>query len=395
MTQNKRANLSDVRRANCRLIFDLLYKRDGMTLLEIEKNTELSRPTVVGMVRAMEDAGLIVRLGKRESNGGRTPFLYGIRAEAFFAVGIDFEFPASRTVISDLQGNIICYSKKEFAKESSAEDAVSGLLQQIEEVIIQAKISREQILGIGMGVPGYINLKEGISVKFDRISDWVEIPIVERISEAFGIPVFMENDVHLLFRAEQELHFCEQDALFIAIRSGIGSAVFQKGHIVEGEYGNAGYIGHTVINIDGPQCACGNHGCLELYASENAICRNYEDITGEKFISVGKIVQKARAGEQEAERVLRAAGRYLGVGIGNAVNMLDMDQIIVSSYFDSSFILESAQGVLDHMINQPQHRKVTLLQSKLSEKQFALGGCQLVFNRSKNKILSAVTLKNI
>lgn len=395
MVQNRRSNLSDVRKANCKLIFDTLYKSDGMTLLETEQSTGLSRPTVVGMVRAMEEAGLVKRLGKRESNGGRTPFLYGVNAEAFYALGIDFEFPVSRMVISDMKGKAVSRSRKEFDGEITAAEAMAGLLTQIEEVIAESAIERERLLGIGMGMPGYINLKAGTSVRFERISDWKEIEIVKRITETTGLPVLMENDVHLLFRAEQEQRSCDQDTLFIAIRSGIGSAVFQRGHIVEGEYGNAGYIGHTVINVDGPECTCGNCGCLELYASERAIRKNYEKMTGQKTASVEQIVQKAKDGEEDARKVLKDAGRYLGVGIGNAVNMLDMNQIIVSSYFDSNIILESAQEVLDRVINRPQGRNAQITLSRLTEDEFALGGCQLVFSRNRDEILSAVSLKNI
>lgn len=373
-----------------------------MTLLEVEQATGLSRPTVLGMVRALEEAGLICRLGKRESSGGRTPFLYGINQEAWYAVGIDFEFPASRVMISDLKGNIVSSSRcplyKSSAKmecECSAEQMISELLKQIQDVIDQAGVPRERLLGIGMGMPGCINLKEGISVRFERIADWKNIEIVTRISEGTGLSVFMENDVHLLFRAEQELWEERQDTLFIAIRSGIGSAIFQRGHLIEGEYGNAGYIGHTVIEVDGPQCSCGNYGCLELYASERAIRKKYEEKTGQRLESVEEIADRAQAGETAATEILAEAGKYLGVGIGNAVNMLDINRIIVSSYFDSSIILASAQETLDRRINLPQGRTAKIYPSRLKEDEFALGGCKLVFGRNRNEILSAVQLKNI
>lgn len=409
MLQNKRSNLSDVRKANCKLIFDTLYKRDGMTLLEMEQSTELSRPTVVGMVRAMEEAGLIRKLGKRESNGGRTPYLYGINAEAYYALGIDFEFPVSRVVVSDMKGNIIGSSRKEFLNneevtvsgensetEFYAEEVIEGLLSQIEEVICDSGVKKERLLGIGMGMPGYIDLKKGISVRFERISDWKNIDIVKRITEGTGLPVFMENDVHLLFRAEQELWDWEQqDTLFVAIRSGIGSAIFQRGHLIEGEYGNAGYIGHTVIEIDGPKCTCGNYGCLELYASERAIRKNYEKASGVKCSTVEEIVKRALSGDETARMILQTAGKYLGAGIGNAVNMLDINRIIVSADFDCQILLQKAQQVLDQRINCPQGRNAKIYLSRLSEMQFALGGCQLVFSRNRYEILSAVPLKNI
>lgn len=397
MAKKKLVNLSDVRRANCRLIFDTLYRNEGMTLLNLEHSTGLSRPTVVGMVRALEEAGLVKSVGKRESSGGRTPVLYGINPEACYAVGIDFEFPILRVAVSNLRGQIVESSKKELASGLPAEEAISSMIAQVNEVVEKTEIEREKILGIGLGMPGYINLKKGTSLRFERIADWKNIEIVKRISEGTGMPVFMENDVHLLYRAEQDLRKEKntEDVLFIAIRSGIGSAIYQRGHIIEGEYGNAGHIGHTVIQVDGETCTCGNVGCLELYASERAIRQKYEKITGNRFDSVQEIANRAKEGETAAQKVLEEAGKYLGVGIGNAINMLDINKVIVSSFFDSSILLKSAQQMIDSVINIPQERQAKLYPSQLPETECALGGCRLVFHRNWENLMASVPLKNL
>lgn len=368
-----------------------------MTLLNLEHSTGLSRPTVVGMVRALEEVGLVRSIGKRESSGGRTPVLYGINPEACYAVGIDFEFPVLRVAVSNLKGQIVGSSRKEFVPDLLAEQTISGLIEQVNEVVEKTGIERKKMLGIGLGMPGYINLKKGTSLRFERIADWKNIEIVKKISEGTGMPVFMENDVHLLYRAERDLRKekNEQDVLFIAIRSGIGSAIYQRGHMIEGEYGNAGHIGHTVIQFDGEKCTCGNSGCLELYASERAIRQKYGKITGDKYASVQDIVNRANEGETAARQVLEEAGKYLGVGIGNAINMLDINKVIVSSFFDSNIMLKSAQQMLDCTINIPQEREAKIYPSQLPETECALGGCRLVFHRNWDTIISSVPLKNL
>ena len=396
MIREKSVNLSDVRKSNCRLIFEVLSRNDGMTLLELEQSTGLSRPTTVNMVRALEEVGLVLNIGKKESNGGRTPSLYGINPDAFFAIGIDFEYPVSRVAISDMKGTIRYGSKKEFPLDLKAAQAIDALLFQIEEAIEKSAVEEQRILGIGMGMPGYINLKTGMSLRFERISDWEDIEIGRLISERIGVPVYMENDVHLMFRAERDLweKNGDQDTLFIAIRSGIGMAIFQRGHIIEGEYGNAGHIGHMVIQANGSKCKCGNFGCLELYASERAIRKNYESITGVKMETVTEIVNRAEQGEKTALYVLEEAGKYLGIGIGNVVNLFDINTIIVSSYFDNHHILKSAQAEVDRCVNIPQERKARIYPSRLKEKNFALGGCKLVFRRNQEEMLMNVPLKN-
>lgn len=397
MVREKSVNLSDVRKSNCRLIFEMLSRNNGMTLLELEQKTGLSRPTTVSMVRALEEADLVLNVGKKESNGGRTPSLYGINPDAYYAIGIDFEYPISRVAISDMSGIIRYGSKKEFLPELKAVEAIEALIDQIREVIEKSGVEERRILGIGMGMPGYINLKTGMSLRFERIFDWKDIEIGKLISKSIRVPVYMENDVHLMFRAERGMwgKNVGQDALFIAIRSGIGMAIFQRGHIIEGEYGNAGHIGHMVIQANGPKCKCGNYGCLELYASELAIRQNYEERTGIKTETVNEIVDNADQGEEAALQVLKEAGRYLGIGIGNVVNLFDINTIIVSSYFNNHHILKSAQQEVDRCVNIPQERKVQIYPSQLEEKNFALGGCQLVFRRNQEEILMNVPLKNL
>lgn len=398
MPGRKSSNLSDVRKNNCKFIFEILKKSDGMTLLELEQNTGLSRPTTIGMVRVLEEAGLVTKIGRGDSNGGRIPVIYGINPDAYYAIGIDFEYPVSRVAISDMKGIIRFSSRRKYKRELTAKEAIEQLLLQINELIHESKIERDKFLGLGLGMPGYINLKTGVSLYFERISEWKNVEIEKILFEGTGIPVYMENDVHLLYRAERTLiplKDAQQDTLFIAIRSGIGMAIFQRGHLVEGMFGNAGHIGHSVVQADGPQCKCGNYGCLELYSSEEAILRKYELLTEEKEDSVTDIVRKAEEGHPEATAVLMEAGRYLGIGIGNVVNLFDINKIIIASCFDNRMILEYAQKELDRRVNIPQKRDVQLCSSQLTEENFALGGCKLVFRRGQQQILSQVQLKNM
>ena len=202
----------------------------------------------------------------------------------------------------------------------------------------------------------------------------------------------MENDVHLLFRVERALwkRRYNQDTLYIAIRSGIGMAIFQKGHIIKGEFGNAGHIGHMIVQSDGLKCKCGKYGCLERYASEEAIVCNYKITTGEKVDNVSEIIERANNGVQEAVDVLVTAGKYLGVGIANVVNLFDSHNIIVFSCFDNRLILKSAQRELNERINIPQGRNIKIFASKLNEKKIALGAVELVFRKNEKEMLGNV-----
>ncbi len=384
--------LSDVRRKNCKLIYDALKKSKGMTLQELEYSVGLSRPTTVNMVRALEEANLVIKAGKKNSNGGRIPILYKTNPEAYYVIGIDYEFPISRIAISDMNGNIKYRSIREDDSQMNVDQAIQNLVEQIKNLIDESGIEKEKFLGVGLGMPGFINLKTGHSVQFERVAGWKNIDITKILVDELEIPVFMENDVHLLYRAERKLQKRKgnQDVIFIAIRRGIGMAIYQRGHLIEGEYGNAGHIGHMTIHADGLQCRCGNFGCLELYASEDAIIKKYESLSGKKVENVTEIVEKAYDGDNVAMEVLREAGRVLGIGIGNVVNLFDIDMVIVSSCFDNEILLDNAQKELDRRINIPQSRHAKIYQSILDEDSFALGGGMLALRRNQQKIFENV-----
>jgi len=387
----------DVKKNNCRLIFETLRKSDGMTLLDLEWNTSLSRPTVVNVVRMLEEKGLIIEIGKKDSTGGRAPVIYGVNPKVFYAIGVDFEFPVSRVAISNFTGEVEFHSRKEFDATLTSDEVIKLLVEQIKEIIEKSHIPIKQFLGIGLGMPGSLDLQRGISVRFERVSGWEEVDIKGIITNEIGIPVFLANDVHLMYRAEREMWKKKnsQDVLFVAIRSGIGMAVFQKGHILEGEFGNAGYIGHMVIQAEGPQCNCGNYGCLEMYASDKAIVEKYNSLTGEKVKEASVVANRANEGEEEAKRVLEESGKYLGIGIGNAVSLFDINNIIVSTCFDGTIFLESAQKQLDRCVNEPQKRSARIYPSKLTEDKFAGGGCKLVFRRTSSKIIESIQYKKM
>lgn len=124
-------------------------------------------------------------------------------------------------------------------------------------------------------------------------------------------------------------------------------AIWNDGSLMQGEMGNSGRIGHMTVDKNGLQCKCGNRGCLGLYTSEKSMIRMYGELTGKELKWAGELFPLAEAGDAAALQVFETCGRYLGTGIVNVANLFDISEVVLSTSFDSSYILKSAQYALD------------------------------------------------
>ncbi|MGI6168934.1 MAG: ROK family protein [Christensenellales bacterium] len=372
------SNIRDVRESNKALLYNCVRRSRSVTLSQLEQMTNLSRPTVTGLMREMEEEGRILRLGYETPVSGRAPVLYGINPAAAYAIGIDFDFPNCRMVISDLMGRIVAMEKERYPRASNTQQTLGKVIAQTERLISQSDIDPQKLLGIGLGMAGAIDIQSGRSIVFERIPDWRDIPVSDTLSECFDLPVFMKNDVHALTWAERRLWNRKEfsDMLFISIRSGIGMSVLLNGTVLEGKFGNAGFLGHTTIDIKGPLCTCGKRGCLELYTSELAMLQMYYERTGTPLDSITELVQLANQDDISARGVLESAGRCLGIGLGNASLLFDIPNIVINAQFDTAIILKQVQSILDENINQYRNiAKIRVFPGRLREPEYALGSC--------------------
>lgn len=158
---------------------------------------------------------------------------------------------------------------------------MARMLRELEHLLEEFSSVRPRIVGIGVGICGTIRKTEGRSLHITRIRGWEHVELQRILQEKFHLPVYVNNDVHLLALVEKKKYMREDnsDFVYIGIRSGIGSAYMYQNKLMDGVQGNAGYIGHTVLNAEGPMCVCGNRGCLDAYAGELALNRRYQELT--------------------------------------------------------------------------------------------------------------------
>ena len=383
----KKNNLSDVKKANRQLVYECIWSHKSVTMTDLAYVTHLSRPTITSLVQEMTADNLVIKSGYGTSNGGRNPVLYHANVNAAYAMGIDLEFPKVRMAISNLECENICL--RIYPKDADKDQVLQLMKQQIDDLLLESGIDKNRLLGVGIGVPGVIDYKNNYSVFFERINGWENVLIGDIIQEYIGKPVYICNDVNLISWAERKVAHLEdiKNMLYIIIRSGIGMAIWNDGSLMQGEMGNSGRIGHMTVDKNGLQCKCGNRGCLGLYTSEKSMIRMYGELTGKELKWAGELFPLAEAGDAAALQVFETCGRYLGTGIVNVANLFDISEVVLSTSFDSSYILKSAQYALDARKMNTIRREVKVRKGLLQESSFGLGGCLLVLNKEHMSLL--------
>ena len=361
-----------IKEANQYLVMQCIQAFEPVTLEEIAEKTLLSRPTILEIINSFKEEGIVVNGGFRESTGGRPPQLLCINGDSAYAIGIDFEFPTIRIALANAKREIVGRRKILFQIDTQAEEVLARMLRELEHLLEEFSSVRPRIVGIGVGICGTIRKTEGRSLYITRIRGWEHVELQRILQEKFQLPVYVNNDVHLLALVEKKKYMREDnsDFVYIGIRSGIGSAYMYQNKLMDGVQGNAGYIGHTVLNAEGPMCVCGNRGCQELTNSEN-----------ESYYTMRDFMKLSRNGDAVSQKILKDAAFYLGITISNLIKILEPKMVLIAScepLKGTTYWNIMEETIKKYHINEME-TKLELREAQLLEDDYALGACCYVF----------------
>lgn len=233
--------------------------------------------------------------------------------------------------------------------EEGAEAVVDRIAAMVGDVIADVtrseKARKEDFLGVGVGAPGPLDRERGMVVVAPNLG-WRDFPLRDSISKRVGLPVALDNDANCATIGEWWKGAAQgaKNVVGITIGTGIGGGLIMNGVLYHGSSDVAGEIGHTTIDSTGRYCRCGNYGCLEAYASGPAIAlRAREALERDEVSSLRRMVDgqlgeltaatiyaAANAGDSLALEVVRDTARFLGTGIGNLLNILNPDVVVIT-----------------------------------------------------------------
>jgi len=328
--------------AQSRQIIRMARIRGSITRSEVAEALGLSMPTVKGVISELIVQGILVPMGHEQSAGGRPAALFTLNPDYMYAVGVECSLLGIEAVVTDLAGKVHGRKRVDTVSQPRPEQVMGLLCQVVEADLREHKGKRPS--GVGVGISGLVDREKGLSVRFPRAENWDSVPVAEILSERFGLPVFVENDVqaatlaHLRFGAGRGVkHF-----LYLHIGHGIRLGMVADGKLYGGATGKAGELGHVVVAPEGPVCYCGNFGCLESVAGPAAIVGQAREAVlkgvessvmslagGDvEKVSFRVVLEAAGNGDALAVNLLEKAGQHIGQALANLANVLEPELVI-------------------------------------------------------------------
>jgi glucokinase-like ROK family protein len=278
---------------------------------------------------------LVLEKSAGDSSGGRPPILLVINPRGRYVVGIKLTETHAVCALTDLEASVIAKSSIPLSGHEPAQ-VVDDLARMVLSFIREQKITRKQLLGVGIGLAGIVDAESGV-LRQSPIYGWSNVPLRDILQSKLHIPVYIENDVNTLTLTERWFGPGQgiDNFLTVTVGRGVGLGIVVNGQFYCGQAGGAGEFGHITINPDGPLCACGKRGCLEVYVGDPGLVRSARE-----FVLSGKIsapvhdlddlLSLAQNGDPGAREIFNQAGRILGIGIANLVNLFNPQRIIIS-----------------------------------------------------------------
>jgi predicted NBD/HSP70 family sugar kinase len=316
-----------IKKINTAIVLEAVLKEAPLSRARISERTGLNKATVSSLVQDLIDSHLVLEIGMGESSGGRKPVMLLFNSSAGYAVGIDLGVNYIRGILTDLEG-IVIKETEIVMKKHPVEAVMPKLFRVIEDLIGAAPDCPYGIVGIGIGVPGIVD-DQG-TVLFAPNLEWDHVRLQQMVSDRFALPVTIDNEANAGAQGEQKYGAGRSIAhqIYVSVGIGIGTGIILNKELYKGASGFSGELGHLSIELNGKPCRCGNRGCWELYASENALLEQAASLGYEDLES---LLRAAEAGCTEVLALLDTIAEYLGAGIANIVNVFNPDVVIIGN----------------------------------------------------------------
>ena len=386
------SNIQDIKLRNRLLVLKHIAFSNGIMRSELAQKTNLSKMTVGNIVSELLSADLITESGAERSSAatGRKPSFYTLSPASPCICGMLIKRKLLQIILSDIGGNIFFQKECRYTTLDHAQallDIMVGLYRDC------AAATDRRIAAVGIACVGPLDSTRGYILNPPYFHGIENYPIVEKIREATGLPTYLVNDAtagalsEMMFGKGMDI----PNFAYLHIMNGIGMGLVLNRKLYDGNLGQSGEIGHTSINFNGPQCVCGNRGCLDLYASTDAMRERIRQL--EKFYPSSPLVgnvpdwrQIVSAGERRdplALVVLEEFCGYIAYSLTNAINLLDLSTVIVgySSNEDGTLVEDLIAHKLNSLVMSAKHEPISVVHSMFRGDAPLLGSVALVADK--------------
>ena len=305
-------------------LFQIL--RDGVprTRAELAALTGLARSTIAVRLDALIDVGLVGPVETAASTGGRPPAQVALVPRARLVIAADLGASHGRVAVTDLVAAPLATREAAIDIAAGPVPTLTWLVATIDELLAEVDRVRDDVVAIGIGVPGPVEFSTGRPANPPIMPGWDGFDVPGWLRDHVTAHVLVDNDVNIAALGERAHGWPDVDhLLFVKVATGIGSGIVSDGQLRRGAQGTAGDIGHVRVSRAGDvPCHCGNTGCLEAVASGPAIARALR-AKGHDVHSSGDVIDLVNRSELDAIGAVRQAGRDIGEVLATCVSLVN------------------------------------------------------------------------
>jgi predicted NBD/HSP70 family sugar kinase len=287
----------------------------------------VARSTVVQRLGLLGAAGLVRVAGDAQSSGGRPASIFAFDESAALVVVGDLGQTGCHLAVCNLAAQPLAEHTAPLSIELGPEVVLEWVKTQFTELLHDVDRSWDDVLGVGIGLPGPVDFNTGRPVSPPAMPGWDGVDVPSMFTDVTDAPVLVDNDARIMALGEHRAaRRNDAHMIFVKIGSGIGAGLIAHDQVLRGERGAAGDIGHIVVDPNATEiCRCGNVGCLDAVAGGWAIARRMGDVAP----TPPDVVRLAREGHPEATGQVRRSGRLVGSAVADAVNLLNPTSVVI------------------------------------------------------------------
>ncbi|MFI8007566.1 ROK family transcriptional regulator [Streptomyces sp. NBC_00178] len=384
---------TSLHRANLERVVRAVRMAGSLTQAEIARSTGLSAATVSNIVRELKDGGTVEVTPT--SAGGRRARSVSLSGDAGIVIGVDFGHTHLRVAIGNLAHQVLAEESEPLDVDASSAQGFGRAEQLVNRLVETTGINPEKVIGVGLGVPGPIDVESGTLGSTSILPGWTGINPSQELAGRLGVPVYVDNDANL--GALGELVWGSgrgvRDLAYIKVASGVGAGLVIDGHIYRGPGGTAGEIGHITLDESGPVCRCGNRGCLETFTAARYVLPLLMPSHGPD-LTMDRVVQLAREGDPGCRRVIGDVGRHIGSGVANLCNLLNPSRVVLGGSLAEAgeLVLGPIRDSVSRYAIPSAARQLSVLPGALGGRAEVLGALALVLSEMGDSTLLESTL---
>ncbi|MBP1633145.1 MAG: hypothetical protein H6Q11_1433 [Acidobacteria bacterium] len=351
----------ELRRHNLAVVLGRLHLAGPLSRSELASSTGLNRSTIADLIRELATLRMVEEgPGLTAGGPGRPSPVVRVRPDGAVALAVELAVDSIAAATVGLGGHV--YNRVRIARpreDFSPQDAVSGTAD-LARPLLAALPSPHTFVGVGVGVAGITRRADGFLHLAPNLG-WRDVPIGALLAAELHLPqpvsVANEADLGALGEHRRGGHPGVQNLIYVSGEVGIGAGVIVGGEPLLGSVGYAGEAGHTLINPAGRRCRCGATGCWETEAGEAALLRHTGSPSGATGLdSLNTLSERAAAGDEATLVAIAEVGRWLGLGIGNLINLFNPEVVVLGGLYHRFFrFLEASvtQGARSQALDAP------------------------------------------